>query len=112
MDEIERFTYIWEFEVPASAQAEFLAHYAPGGTWTQLFKKSPHYLGTELYHDRTRPERYLSVDHWRSEAAFKSFRTRYASDFELLDHRCDALTVREASLGQFQPVGGTDVERR
>ncbi len=27
----ERYTYIWEYEVPASTEAESLLHYAPDG---------------------------------------------------------------------------------
>lgn len=102
--EDERYTYIWEYEVPESAQAEFLAHYAPGGAWARLFRRSPAYLGTELYRDRKRPERFITIDHWQNEAAFRSFRTRYTTDFEMLDHHCDALTVREASLGHFRRI--------
>jgi heme-degrading monooxygenase HmoA len=100
----ERYTYIWEYEVPASEEAEFLTHYAPDGTWVDLFRRSPGYLATELYRDRARPQRFVTIDHWRSEAAFRDFRSRFAAEFEALDHRCARLTRHEASLGEFRSV--------
>jgi heme-degrading monooxygenase HmoA len=100
----ERYTYIWEYEVPPSAEAEFLAHYAPEGTWVQLFRRAAGHLATELYRDRTRPERFITIDHWHSEAAFRDFRRQFAAEFEALDRRCAALTSREGSLGEFRPA--------
>ena len=85
-------------------EAEFLAHYAPGGTWARLFRRAAGYLGTELYRDRARADRFLTVDRWRDEAAFRAFRSRFAAEFELLDRRCAGLTSREASVGEFEPA--------
>jgi heme-degrading monooxygenase HmoA len=99
----ERYTYIWEYEVPPSQEAEFLAHYAPDGAWVELFRRSPGHLATELYRDRARPERFVTIDHWRTEAAFREFRNQYAAEFEALDRQCARLTRREASLGEFRP---------
>jgi heme-degrading monooxygenase HmoA len=99
----ERYTYIWEYEVPPSAEAEFLAHYAPEDTWVKLFRHAAGYLATELYRDRTQPGRFITIDHWRSEAAFREFRRRFAAEFEALDRRCAGLTSREVPLGAFRP---------
>lgn len=99
----ERYTYIWEYEVLPSAEPEFLAHYAPDGTWVQLFRRAAGHLATELYRDRARPERFVTIDHWRTEAAFRDFRSQFAAEFEALDQQCARLTRREASLGEFQP---------
>ena len=79
-----RFSYLWEYGVPAEAEAEFLAHYAPGGTWARLFRRAPGYMGTELYRDRGLEGRYLTVDHWRHEADFREFRRVFATEFEAL----------------------------
>jgi quinol monooxygenase YgiN len=102
----ERYTYIWEYEVPPDRQAEFLTHYAPAGTWAALFRQAPGYLGTELYRDRGRPDRFITIDHWRDEAAFREFRRRFAPEFEALDQQCAALTRHEATLGEFR--GGNE----
>ena len=100
----ERFTYIWEYEIAPDRAAEFLEHYAPDGTWARLFRQADGYLGTELYQDRARASRFITVDHWRSEAAFRDFKRRFAAEFEQLDRRCGALTLREAALGELRPA--------
>jgi heme-degrading monooxygenase HmoA len=100
------FTYVWEYEVPPGSEPEFLAHYAPEGTWAQLFRRAAGYVSTQLYRDRRRVGRYLTVDHWIDETAFSRFRREFASEFEALDRVCAGLTGREAHLGDFEPVTG------
>jgi uncharacterized glyoxalase superfamily protein PhnB/heme-degrading monooxygenase HmoA len=98
------FSYLWEFEVPAESEAEFLRHYASDGTWTRLFRRASGYLGTQLYRDRRRAGCYLTVDHWLDEAAYRAFRRAFAAEFEALDQTCAGLTRREVHLGDFEPV--------
>ena len=95
---------VWEFEVPASARAEFLRYYGPGGTWETLFRLDPEYIGTQLLEDRARSGRFLTVDRWRTERAFQDFRVRYAERYAALDRECESLTSRETSLGAFYEV--------
>jgi heme-degrading monooxygenase HmoA len=96
------FTYVWEFEVSPAHQAEFERHYGPGGSWVQLFSRAPGYLGTLLLKDTATAGRYLTVDRWESEAAYRSFRARLAQEYDALDRLCDGLTVRETPLGDFE----------
>jgi uncharacterized glyoxalase superfamily protein PhnB/heme-degrading monooxygenase HmoA len=103
---VTRFSYVWEYEVPADAEPEFLDHYAPDGAWVRLFRRAPGYLGTQLYRDRGLAGRYLTVDHWLDEAAYREFRRAFAAEFETLDRACAALTRREAHLGDLEPVAG------
>jgi len=100
------YIYIWEYQVRAEAEADFLAHYHPDGAWSRLFRRSPGYLGTELYRDRERRERFITIDRWRSEADFHEFRARFAAAFDTLDHRCSDFTTQERRLGSFVPVTG------
>jgi quinol monooxygenase YgiN len=102
----ERYTYIWEYEVPAETEAEFLVHYTPSGTWAQLFRRSPGYLSTELYRDRVHPDRFVTIDHWLGEAAFQEFRSRFGAEFDALDRQCAHLTRREILVGHFRPAPG------
>ena len=99
------FTYVWEFEVPASAEAEFQRHYGPNGTWEVLFRNDPGYIETLLLQDSSRPGRYLTIDRWQSAGAYRAFRERFAEEYEALDRRCQALTVREKNLGLFTDFG-------
>jgi heme-degrading monooxygenase HmoA len=100
------YTYIWEYEVRPDALAAFLDHYAPDGTWARLFRRAEGYDRTELYRDTSRPARFVTVDHWRTEAAFRAFRQAFAAEFEALDRRCGELTVREALVGEFRSAAG------
>jgi hypothetical protein len=99
------FTYVWEFEVPSTAEAEFQRHYGPNGTWVTLFRHDPAYVETLLLQDSSRPGRYLTVDRWKSADAYHSFRERFAEQYETLDRLCETLTVRETHLGSFSDFG-------
>jgi hypothetical protein len=98
------FTYVWEFEVPASKDAEFRRHYGPQGTWVELFRKDPEYIETLLLSDLSVPGRYLSIDRWRSFSAYQSFRERFSQQYEELDKICGRLTIRETDVGSFQEL--------
>jgi heme-degrading monooxygenase HmoA len=100
------YTCVWEYEVPAETEQEFLTHYAPGGSWTRLFRRASGYVATELYRDRQRRGRFLTVDHWLTEAAYREFRSRFAAEYEALDHSCGRLTRRETPLGELEAVIG------
>lgn len=100
-----RFSYVWEYEVPAQTEAEFLRHYTPEGTWAHLFRRARGYQGTQLYRDRHRATRYMTVDHWVDEAAYREFRREFAAEFEALDQTCAGLTRHEAHLGDFESAG-------
>jgi heme-degrading monooxygenase HmoA len=100
----DRYSCLWEYEVPPETELEFLTHYASDGTWARLFRRSAGYLGTELYRDRARPGRFVTVDHWHTEAEFREFHARFAAEYEALDRQCARLTLREASLGELRLV--------
>ncbi len=100
-----RFVYIWEYRVQPSSEATFREFYGPDGAWVQLFRRAEGYIGTELYGDRSQRDRFVTVDQWESEEAFRSFRTRFAGEFEQLDEQCEALTESEMPLGNFTAAG-------
>jgi heme-degrading monooxygenase HmoA len=99
---VNRFTYVWEFQVPPQQVAEFERHYGAAGTWVQLFARAPGYVETLLLKDREKAGRYLTVDRWTSEAAYLAFRAQYAKEYEDLDRECAGLTARERPLGNFR----------
>lgn len=61
------FVRVWEYEVPGDRAAAFAAAYAPDGAWGQLFGRAAGFLGTELYRDVARDDRYLTIDRWQDE---------------------------------------------
>lgn len=98
------YLYVWEFRARPGARERFEAAYGPEGEWVRLFRQAAGYLGSELLHDADEPGRYLTIDRWESRAACDAFRERFATAFEALDARCEALTERETKLGDFEPV--------
>ena len=95
------FVVVWQFEIGEEKVAGFEAAYGPEGSWAQLFRSSPSYLGTELLRDTYIPGRYLTIDRWASEDDFRAFRKDHDSEYEAVDRACDALTNREARIGAY-----------
>jgi heme-degrading monooxygenase HmoA len=100
-----QFTYIWEFRVARSAQAQFEFDYGPGGSWVTLFRKAPGYIETLLVRDNSDPLRYLTVDRWESKVAHDAFRSTNFAQYQEIDQRCQGYTTSERSLGEFSNVG-------
>jgi heme-degrading monooxygenase HmoA len=95
------FVVVWQFEISEDTVAGFEAAYGAEGTWAQLFKTSPEYLGTELLREAYVSGSYLTIDRWTSEEAFRAFRREHDSEYEVLDRKCDALTSRETRVGAY-----------
>ena len=91
----------WEYEVRPEQVAAFERLYGADGEWARLFRRADAYVETLLFRDTDRPTRYLTVDRWRSRAAFDAFVDAASSAYAALDHRGVALTVRERRLGAF-----------
>jgi len=95
------FVILWQFDIAEDKIAAFEAAYGPGGSWSTLFARSSEYLGTELLKDAYVPGRYVTVDRWRSEEAFRAFRAQHDPDYESIDRACDNLTATETRIGAF-----------
>jgi heme-degrading monooxygenase HmoA len=95
------FVVVWQFEIAEVKISAFEAAYGPEGSWAQLFRSSPNYLGTELLRDAYVPGSYLTIDRWKSEEDFRAFRKVHDQDYEVLDRACDALTSRETRIGAY-----------
>jgi heme-degrading monooxygenase HmoA len=95
------FVILWQFDIAEDKIAAFDAAYGPEGTWAKLFGLTTEYLGTELLRDAYVPGRYVTVDRWRSEEAFRAFRAQHDPDYETLDRACDSLTAAETRIGAF-----------
>ena len=99
------YSYLWEFLVDAARVVEFERHYGPEGTWVALFRRARGYLGTWLLRDPADPLRFVTLDRWESADAYTAFRANYAGEYAELDQRCEQLTRRESSLGEFHEIG-------
>ena len=90
---------VWEFRVVAGSEAEFIAKYGPKGVWAHFFGEAEAYKGTELVRDVVDPQRFLTLDYWRSEEDFNRFREQNQPEYERLDRECERLTIAETCLG-------------
>jgi len=99
-----KFAYLWEYTVPTQHQEQFCLIYGPQGKWVQLFSQSQGYVRTELHRDAHNPNRFLTIDYWVSREARDQFREQFASQFTALDHACEALTVEERFIGDFEII--------
>jgi heme-degrading monooxygenase HmoA len=95
------FVVVWQFEIAEQKVAAFEAAYGPEGSWAQLFRTSPDYQGTELLCDAYVAGRYLTLDRWTSEDAFRAFRRDHDLAYETLDRACDVFTTREIRIGTY-----------
>ncbi len=93
--------YLWEFIVKPGRLEEFQRQYGPGGPWVALFRRAPGYIDTLLLRDRTDAQRFITIDRWKNADAHRAFRSLFSREYAELDARCEHLTARETSLGEF-----------
>jgi hypothetical protein len=90
---------VWEFQVKADCEAEFLAAYGPDGEWARLFRRSPEFLGVELVGSVDNTSRFFTLDHWGSATGLELFLAANATAYDALDRRLTGLTVWERRIG-------------
>jgi quinol monooxygenase YgiN len=86
-------------------EQEFERHYGPSGTWVQLFRKAPEFIGTNLLRDADVPGRYLTVDRWKDAKSYDLFREKFAAEYKRIDEQMEKLTESEKRVGVFEVVG-------
>ncbi len=97
----------WEFVVPSEHRDAFVRAYGPGGDWAALFDRAPGFRSVSLLADAESPGRFLTLDRWVGEAAFRAFRAdpALAAAYDALDRACAGWTTRETRLGAFDEAG-------
>ena len=85
------------------AREAFLRAYGPDGQWAALFARARGFLDVTLLEDRESEGRFVTLDRWEDEAAFRAFRADplLAPAYDALDRACAALTTGERRLGAF-----------
>ena len=78
--------------------AAFTRAYAADGAWGELFGRAAGFLGTELYCDAGRADRFLTIDRWQNEEDWQSFLRAFSAAYESLDAQLEGLAVAERSL--------------
>ncbi|MFZ5857428.1 MAG: putative quinol monooxygenase [Chloroflexota bacterium] len=98
------YVILWEYLVKAERLAEFESIYRANGMWVELFRKDKGYLGTDLLRDQNDPRRFVTMDRWVSEEAYRSFKATWQEQYNALDAQCDDLTENESLLGIFSLI--------
>ena len=93
---------LWEFMVTEGSERDFERIYASDGAWTELFRKSPDYINTDLYHDTADTRRYLTIDRWKSKSAFDELKSLWHDEYLTLDGRCSCLIDSERLIGEIE----------
>ena len=97
------FVILWEFEVKPGSEDRFQKAYGPEGDWVRLFRRDPHFRGTQLLRDSSRALWYFTVDLWDSEADYLAFLDGHRTAYEDLDRAGEGLTLRERRVLSFTP---------
>lgn len=92
---------IWEYRVKTDMRVKFEAAYSPHGAWADLFKRSAGFIEVELLRDESDPQRYLTIDRWRSQAEYEGFLPRWHEEYQALDALCENMTESEALIGKW-----------
>ena len=98
------YIYAWEFTAAPDKLEEFKRVYGEDGDWVKLFRRASGYIRSELFQDRANPARFITVDYWESEDAWRTFREKFLHEYENLDVVCEQVTIREREIGRFRPV--------
>jgi heme-degrading monooxygenase HmoA len=93
---------IWEFVVKEGARGQFELMYGPGGAWSELFARAPGFRGTTLMRDTMRPQRYLAIDIWDTQALRDETLAEREGEYADLEATLGRWTVSRAELGIFQ----------
>ena len=92
---------IWEFLIKPEMRNDFERIYGSEGDWAQLFWKSDEFLFTELYRDPENENRYVTIDGFRSKKGFEKILGEFKEEYDVLDRRCEVLTISERHIGDF-----------
>jgi heme-degrading monooxygenase HmoA len=100
------YVVIWEYHVKSEHVADFEKIYNENGTWVELFQKATGYLGTELLHDSSAPDHYITIDRWASGIDYELFLSHWEKEYKKLDAQCVDLTAQENLLGKWESISG------
>ena len=93
---------LWQFEVAAEREAQFVAAYRSDGDWAKLFATATGFIRTELWRDGDGI--YLTADHWRSFEDFERFQAAQGDEYRRLDAELEGVSIAETFLGAFDFV--------
>jgi heme-degrading monooxygenase HmoA len=95
---------VWQYEVAAGMEGEFVQAYGRDGVWAKFFAKGDGYQETELMRKSDEPDQYATVDRWQSREHYQRFRDAHAAEYHTIDEQCERLTLREHYIGNYDSL--------
>ena len=99
------FQTLWEYEIDPQSESDFVAIYGPTGEWVRLFSQYPGFIETELVRSVGRPNRFLTIDRWKSALSYEAFRAQTQNEYELMSPRCSQITHSIRHVGHIIGAG-------
>ena len=96
------YTIVWRYRVRAERAEEFERAYGVEGDWVRFFMQGEGYVRTQLYREVGAANSCLTVDEWRSKAAYDAFRAAHEREYGEIDRRCEEYTEDEECLGAHE----------
>ena len=101
-----------EFYVRPESEEAFEQLNGPNGLWYELFSSRSEFCGINylksmesVLKDEKQARRYLTMDRWKSERAFKLFSLEHQVEFDRLSKMNEGLSIEENYIGFFELVG-------
>lgn len=100
------YVIVWQYDVHHDRIVDFESIYGADGKWTDLFRSAPGYVRTDLLRDTKADARYVTLDFWESEEAFRAFIDTHRQEYLALDEETKGLIADEVRLGALvMPYG-------
>ncbi|WP_371501329.1 antibiotic biosynthesis monooxygenase [Kitasatospora sp. NBC_00374] len=92
------YVLVYDYEVAEEQRSRFEEVYGASGAWVRLFGRGRGYLGTDLF-ERVGGGRYLVLDRWADEAAYRAFQEAHGEEYRGLAERTRDHYRTETRLG-------------
>jgi quinol monooxygenase YgiN len=96
---------VWEFRVRPEHIERFERTYGEQGEWARLFRMDPDFIRSDLLRDPEQTGRYLTLDHWKTRAAYGAFRKKFRDQYAKIDALCEQYTLSERHIGDYDLLG-------
>ncbi len=98
------YSVVWNYKIKSSYIEKFEQEYGSNGTWSRLFKKSPHYKGSFLHKSDEETNAYLLIDVWDSKSSYEDFKKEHAAIYQELGLKFEEFHEKEEKIGSYNSL--------
>ena len=96
------FACVWSYLVVPEHRDAFKKAYGPKGVWHEFFSNSPDYLSTDLLEDKNDPNRFVTIDTFKTSDARDKLVAARQTEFNEIDGTWEKATRNETFIGMFE----------